>query len=717
MKQVLIQQGKIILDDIPTPFIEDGHVLVEVAYSLISAGTEVANLNQAKKPLLKQAFEQPEKVKKLFFHLKQNGIRRTFSKIQDKTISSMPLGYSCAGMVLQVGKGVTDIRVGDSVACAGSGLANHAEIVLAPRNLVVKTPEGCTIRNAASVTIGAIAMQGVRRATPQLGDVAAVIGLGLLGQLTVQILRANGCQVIGIDIDARRVALAQQNGAHYAFSAQQQNVGEEINHLTYNQGVDFTIITAASDSDAIVQQAMELTRKKGRVILVGAVGLGLKRSPFYEKEIDFLISCSYGPGRYDEKYERQGLDYPYAYVRWTENRNMAEYLRLIADGRIQLDQILKKEIPFEDAPVAFEMIQNSPEKPLSIVLAYPHQQPNQTKSLPTKITLRTFSLSEGKINVAVIGAGNFARAMHLPNIKALANQYHLTAIADVNGLNAKNAASQFGADYATTSFEDILADQNIHLVMICTRHHLHAPQTLAALQAGKHVFVEKPLAITVAELTQIEDFFHITANASKQLLLTGFNRRFSPFVQRIHEITRQRHDPMIINYRMNAGYIPLDNWVHTNQGGGRNMGEACHIYDLFTYLTQSKVTDVEAKSIQPKTGYYSQSDNFITTQRFLDGSIATLTYTALGAPEYPKEQMDVYVDGKVLVLGDYKKLSIYGSKIKGLENAIGDKGHLDELRALAKAIQGGGEWPIPLWQQVQAMKSSFAVDDNFRQDQ
>jgi predicted dehydrogenase/threonine dehydrogenase-like Zn-dependent dehydrogenase len=714
MKQVVIQHGKIALDEIPAPQIEDGHILVAVTHSLISAGTEVANLAQAKKPLIKQALEQPEKIKKLFHHLNQNGLRRTFSKVQDKTVSALAVGYSCAGTVLQVGKDVCDIHMGDWVACAGSGIANHAEIVLVPRNLVVKIPEGCTLRQAASVTIGAIAMQGVRRASPQLGDVAAVIGLGLLGQITVQILRANGCQVIGIDIDDGRVALAQQHGAQHVFSPQKHHVVEEVNHLTKNQGVDFTIITAASDSDAIVQQAMELTRKKGRVVVVGAVGLGLKRSPFYEKEIDFLISCSYGPGRYDESYERQGLDYPYPYVRWTENRNMAEYLRLIAAGSIQLDAILKHEIAFTDAPTAYELLRYSPEKPLSVVLAYPANKVGQDSPLATAISLRTIPPSDGKVNVAVVGAGNFARAMHLPNLKALANQYHLTAIADVNGLNAKNAASQFGAAYATTSFDDVLADPDIHLVMICTRHYIHARQTLAALKAGKHVFVEKPLALTTDELAEIETFLQTPGDGPKPLLLTGFNRRFSPFAHRIHKMTSQRHDPMIINYRMNAGYIPLDNWVHTAEGGGRNLGEACHIYDLFTFLTQSKVVTIEAQALKPKTGYYSRSDNFVTTMRFEDGSIACLTYTALGALDYPKEQMDVYMDGKVLLLDDYKKLTIYGGKFKGLENTIGDKGHLEELRSLGKAIQSGGEWPIPLWQQVQAMTSAFVVDDYLR---
>lgn len=710
MKQLIIQNGQVIVADVPAPIAQPGQILVKVAYSLISIGTEMSAVTSSGKSLVQRAVEQPEKVKQVFQNIRQVGLRKTLDRVTNKLSEATPIGYSCAGVVIAVGEGISDINIGDQVACAGAGLANHAEVVLIPRNLLVKIPTGCTQKQAASVTLGAIALQGVRRAEPRLGDMVAVVGLGLLGQITVQLLKANGCQVIGLDLDQRRVDTARQLGADHAFLPSQENFLSKIKRLTSNQGVDATIITAASSSDAIVQQAMEMTRKKGRVVVVGAVGMNLKRSPFYEKEIDFIISCSYGPGRYDEQYETKGLDYPYAYVRWTENRNMAEYLRLIASGDIHPEAILEREFPLEEAPQAYGLLQSSSVKPLGVLLSYMPATGEKTTSamLSTKVS-RHPAAPNGKIGVAVIGAGNFARAMHLPNLKGLSSQYQLIAIADVNGVNAKNTAAQFGVAYATTSYDDILADENVHLVMICTRHHLHAAQTLAALQAGKHVFVEKPLALTPEELTQIEAFFEDGGSATRPVLMTGYNRRFSPFAQQIRTATAQRHDPMILNYRMNAGYIPLDNWVHTNEGGGRNLGEACHIYDLFTYLTQSKVDRVEAQSIQPKTNYYSSCDNFIATLRFMDGSLATLTYTALGTAEYPKELMEVYVDGKVLMLDDYKKLSAFGVRL-GHKNKGSDKGHLNELQVLAKSIQGQVEWPIPLWQQVQAPRIAFEIE-------
>jgi len=355
------------LVDVPAPLVEPGHVLVEVAYSLISTGTELTAVQHSGQSLLKKALAQPEKIKKLWDYFRGQGIRKTFAKVQGQTSQTSPTGYSCAGVVLGVGDSVVDVQPGERVACAGAGIANHAQVVLVPRNLLVKVPAACDLKAAASVTLGAIALQGVRRAEVRLGEVAAVIGLGLLGQITVQLLKAAGCRVIGVDLDSRRVALAQQLGADHALNPSEVDVKNEIRHLTGDHGVDATIIAAASSSDAIAQQAMEITRKKGRVVVVGAVGLGLKRSPFYEKEIDFLISCSYGPGRYDPDYEEGGLDYPYAYVRWTENRNMCEYLRLVAEGKVQLGQILEREYDLSLASQAYAELQTAAEKPLGVL--------------------------------------------------------------------------------------------------------------------------------------------------------------------------------------------------------------------------------------------------------------------------------------------------------------------------------------------------------------
>lgn len=710
MKQVLMQRGTVGVFDVPAPLIEKGHLLVEVAYSLISTGTEVSTVaSSSGASLAKQVLEQPERMRKLIDHLKKQGIQKTLEKVKGKLDTLTPLGYSCAGRVIGVGPGVDGFQPGDPVACAGAGLANHAEVILAPYNLVVKVPEGCDLRSAASVTLGAIAMQGVRRADPRLGEVVAVIGLGLLGLISVELLSAAGCQVLGFDLDPRRVELARTLGAAGAFVSAEVDPVAEVLRRTGNHGADATIITAASTSDELVQQAMQMTRKKGKVVVVGAVGLGLKRSPFYEKEIDFLISCSYGPGRYDPAYERQGLDYPYAFVRWTENRNMEAYLRLIAAGQIKVNAILEREVDVENASQAFAALMSGEDRPLGVLLRYTLSDgPVDPAKLITRSGPRLSAGLAGKIGVALVGAGNFARDMHLPNLQKLGALFQLQAVVDASGVTAKATCQQFNIPLASTCFADILSEPAVNLVMVCTRHHLHGQMVIAALRAGKHVFVEKPLTLSEAELAEMEAFF--AAPGAHPLLMTGFNRRFSPFARRMGELVQDRQAPMILNYRMNAGYLPLDHWVHSPEGGGRNRGEACHIYDLFTYLTGSPVSSVTAQAIRPSGEYYSAADNFSATLGFADGSVATLTYTALGSADYPKELAEIYVDGKVLALNDYRSLSVSGARVPGVQTKTADKGHLEELRFLAEAIRGGGEWPIPLWQQAQATRIANQVE-------
>lgn len=712
MKQVLSHPGRVSVEQVPAPCaVGAGQVLVEVAFSLISAGTEVSNIGAPAKPPLQRALEKPQRLVKAAEFLAQHGVSKTIAKVQGQLEPGNPIGYSCSGIVIDVGPGITDLQSGDAVACAGGGKANHAEIVLVPRNLIVKLPEGCTLKYAASATIGAIAMQGVRRADLHLGERVAVIGLGLLGQLTVQLVRAAGGRVVAVDVDARRAELARELGAEEVLVPSQVNAPIEIQHLTGGRGVDVTIITAASASDAILQQAMEITRKKGRVVLVGDVGLHLKRSPFYEKEIDFLISCSYGPGRYDASYEVDGHDYPYAYVRWTENRNMEEYLRLVAERRIQLDAILEREYALDDAPQAYQELMTGV-KPLGVVLRYQiGDEAERARKRATRLVLHARPVT-AKINVALVGAGSFARTMHLPNLVKLSNRYHLRAIVSATGTNAQATAQQFEADYCSTNYADVLSDPDVQAVIICTRHSLHAAQALAALQAGKHVLVEKPLALTEQELAPIEAFFtNQPPDQRSGVLLTGFNRRFSPHARRLAELVRGRRDPMMVNYRMNAGYIPPENWVHTAEGGGRNLGEACHIYDLFTYLVGHAVVAVDAQAISSATGYYGTRDNFVTSMTFEDGSVATLTYTALGSTEYPKEQMEVFVDGKVLVLNNYQRVAVFGAPALGAETKTIDKGQRQELELFGECIAEGGEWPNPLWQQLQATRIALQVED------
>jgi len=631
-------------------------------------------------------------------------------QIETKLSSGEPTGYSAAGIVLEVGAGVGDFRSGDRVACAGAQCAYHAEVIRVPRNLAVPIPDELGFEDASTVTLGAIALQGVRRAQPTLGETFVVIGLGILGQLAVQILRANGCRVIGTDLDPQRVQLARTLGMDVGLPVDGEPDIEEMARLTDGIGADGVIITAATSSDAVMSAAFQMCRKKGRVVLVGDVGLHLNRADFYAKELDFFISSSYGPGRYDRIYEEQGLDYPVAFVRWTENRNMAEYLHLLMEKKVLVAPLVSATYALDQAPAAYEPLRHG-SRPLIVLLSYTSARENGIQDRVIR-NLRTKPTAGGRVRVAVIGAGSFAKGTHLPLIRELRKDYHLQAVVSRTGHNAAVAARQFGASYATTDYAQVLSDPDVDAVLIATRHHLHAAMTLQAIEKGKHALVEKPLALERAELEAIRNFFDALPNARQApVLLTGFNRRFSPFSTRIKELVDRRTNPMIMNYRMNAGYIPLDHWVHTEEGGGRNRGEACHIYDLFTYLTDSRVSAVEAQALAPATGYYGRSDNFVATLRFADGSVATLTYTALGPRDYPKEQLEVFVDGKALALEDYRRLRVAGARRGGMSSRLPEKGHRHQLLAFARTVREGGEWPNPLWQQLQATDIALAVEE------
>jgi predicted dehydrogenase/threonine dehydrogenase-like Zn-dependent dehydrogenase len=707
MKQVLIRQGQAQVEDVPAPRAEPGTVLVEVRNSCISIGTEMSGVRASGLPLWKRALKQPAHVKKVFGMLAEQGFAATLRTVNERVGVAIPTGYSAAGVVLEVGAGVDDLQVGDHVACAGSQCAFHAEMICVPRNLTVRMPEGVSFEEASTVTLGAIALQGVRRAQPTLGETVVVIGLGILGQLTMQLLKANGCRVIGVDLLPERVQRALAAGMDAGLSGQADSDEAQVARLTDGIGADAVIITAATASDALVSNAFRMCRKKGRVVLVGDVGLNLNRADFYVKEIDFLISSSYGPGRYDERYESQGLDYPVAYVRWTENRNLAEFLRLIADQRVDVASMVEARFPIGEAGAAYAALNRGEgPQPLMVLLSYPDAG-GQATARRSLLNPQAKPAADGQVRIAVVGAGGYAKGMHLPLLAAM-QDVRLRAIVSRNGHNAAAAARQYGADVASTSYEEVLADPQVDAVLIATRHHLHAGMCLQALQAGKHVLVEKPMVLTADELRQVSALYEAGATAPG-ILLTGFNRRFSPYARRLREIVEGRSNPMLINYRMNAGYIPLDHWVHGPEGGGRNLGEACHIYDLFTFLTNSRVTSVKATAITPATGYYSQSDNFVATLGFEDGSVANLVYTALGSREHPKEQMELFVDGQVLVLDDYRKLDVSGSKQTGLQTRGMEKGQREELLAFTSSIRGGGEWPIPLWQQVQAHEIGLRV--------
>lgn len=709
MKQVLLKGGQAVVEEVPAPLVEPGTLLVQVSHSCISVGTEMTGLSGSGTPLWRKALKDPWKVKKALEMVATRGVKHTTSLVKGELNAGAPTGYSAAGTVIAVGAGVEDFDVGDRVACAGAQCAHHAEIIRVPANLSVPVPEDLGFAAASTVTLGAIAMQGVRRGVPTLGETFVVVGLGILGQLTVQLLKANGCRVIGCDLDASRIQAAEKTGMDHALAPDQDIDVARVARLTDGIGADGVIVTAASPDTGLLAKAFQMCRRKGRVVLVGDVPMQIDRADIYRNEIDFFISTSYGPGRYDQRYEEQGMDYPVAYVRWTENRNMSEYLRLMADGRVQVDDLIGEIHPVTDAPKAYAALRHAQPRPLTVLLEYPTNQAVASQHRVENPYAPPGKANDGRVRLALIGAGAFAKGMHLPNIQGLSDDLALHAVVSRTGANAKAVATQYEARYATTDYQQVLADDEVDAVLIATRHHLHAEMTLAALQAGKHVLVEKPLLLTEAELAEIEAFFANTK--SSPVLLTGFNRRFSPHARRITELVRNRTNPLIANYRMNAGHIPSDHWVHGPEGGGRNIGEACHIYDLFTALTNAEVTRIQAHAIKPTTGHYRADDNFIAQIGFADGSLASLTYTALGAKEHPKERMEVYCDGRVLSLDDYRATRIEGTpKAEGTKSQLPDKGQRDELAAFADAALGRTDWPIPLWQQLQAMRIALTVE-------
>ena len=707
MKQVLIKRGVAIIEEVPSPAVGVGEILVRLEASCISVGTEMSGIRSSAVPMWKKVLQQPDKAMFVLKTALNSGLRKTVSLVEEKRDAALPIGYSTAGIVIAVGANITDIVPGERVACAGAQCAYHAEFISVPRNLCTHVPDELDLQTASTVTLGAIAMQGVRRADPTLGETFVVIGLGIIGQLTVQLLRASGCRVIGIDVNRDRIKLAMSLGMNIGLHPDDALDVEQVARLTDGYGADGVIITAATPSDAVVSSAFKMCRKKGRVVLVGDVGLALNRSDFYIKEIDFRISASYGPGRYDNQYEERGLDYPLAYVRWTENRNMSEYLKLLAEKKLQIGSMISASYDIDEAPTAYDYLKVDSSRVMIVLLTYPNKDLAPTQLI--KLATKSLRPKDGLIQVAVAGAGAFARYAHLPNLSSLSDRFALRAIVARTGTSATAAGKQFGSDYCTTNFDEVLADPEVDAVIIATRHNLHAQMAISALKAGKHVLVEKPLSLTTEELSELDTLINSLGEVSP-VLLTGYNRRFSPYAKRMAELLSTRTSPFILNYRMNAGYIPGDHWVHGIEGGGRNIGEACHIYDLFTFLTDSRITKITAHSITPVSDYYKRMDNFIASFSFEDGSIASLTYSAMGHKDQPKETAELSFDGKHLLLNDYKHMDILSTKKSQFKTTFQDKGQKDELKAFADAINGG-TWPIPWWQQHQTARVAIEIDE------
>jgi predicted dehydrogenase/threonine dehydrogenase-like Zn-dependent dehydrogenase len=696
MLQAIVKKGKVVAENTPAPNICDGFVLISVVNSCISAGTEVSGLVESGKSIVKKVLNQPEKALKAFEMVKSQGFGAVYDKIKGNLDAGVQTGYSVSGTVAAIGKGVTKFKIGDFVAAAGAGFANHAEIVNVPENLVAKMPVGMDFKYASTVTVGVIAMHGVRRADLKFGEFCVVIGTGILGLLSVQMLKNSGIRVAALDLDNKRLTIAKELGVEIALNPSAEDAMKTIESWTEGRGADAILFTAATSSSGPLSQAFKMCKRKGRIILVGVSGMEINREDIYQKEIDFQISTSYGPGRYDKEYELKGVDYPYAYVRWTENRNMAEYLRLVHSGYVKLDKLINAVYPAEKMTEAFESLQNPDNRPVIVLLDYGIPKP---KDPHIEFFERTVQINppivakKGIINVALIGAGSFATGMHLPNIAKMPDKYKLVAVMDQNGHAAKSVATQFGAQYATTDFNKIISDKTVDLLLIATRHNSHAPLTLQGLNAGKHVFVEKPLAIKKEELEAIEQFYKNKNDVGYPVLMVGFNRRFSKYAQEIKLHTDKRVNPLFIHYRMNAGYIPLDHWIH--EDGGRIIGEGCHIIDLMGFFIGSHVKSLSFESLEPKTNKFSPSDNKSIILKYEDGSIATIEYFAVGNKTVSKEYLEIHFDEKMIVMDDYKKLSGYGEKLKSVATKISSKGHFEELTRLYETLCGENpSWPI-----------------------
>lgn len=693
MLQAIVRKGKVNAEVTPIPLPSRGSVLIRVVYSCISPGTELSGVRQSGKTLLDRVMEKPQKLLHALDAVMTEDVAAVFDKVKWGLQTGNPTGYSIAGIVAAVGDGVDEFRIGDEVAAAGAGLANHAEFVNVPLNLVMKVPNGLDLQSASTVTLGGIALQGVRRASLRLGEWGVVIGTGILGLLSIQMLSSSGVRVIAVDIKQKRLEIAAEMGAELCINPLREDSVKGVETATGGWGADGVIFTAATESSEPLSQAFKMCRKKGRVILVGVAGMNINRDDMYRNELDLLISTSYGPGRYDRDYEEKGIDYPYAFVRWTEKRNMSEYLRLLKVGHVRLEKMICRTYPIQKVSEAFEALAG-PGKPLMLILDYGVTDLSTIQNsiaIPRSVVVSSKPICKGKVNVGLIGAGDFAVGMHLPNLKKLSEKYSLRAVMSRTAYKAKEVAQQFGAAYATTSLDDILSDTDIDLVIICTRHDTHADFALKALAAGKNVLVEKPLATNEEELRRITDFF--SPPGPHPLLMVGFNRRFSKYAIEVRNHVEKRVNPLFVRYRLNAGYIPRNNWVHEH--GGRIIGEACHIVDFMRFLTGSPVISIAVESLGPCDGKYSSSDNKSIILKHADGSVCGIDYFAVGSRQYPKEYMEVHFDDKTIIVDDYKILLGYGLKTSRISSRTSEKGQLEELQALHGALKSG-VWPITL---------------------
>ena len=714
MKQVLqnVKTGQMAVADVPVPAVQRGRVLVRTAASLISAGTERMVVDEGKKSLLDKARERPELVKQVIQRARNEGIVNTVNAVLTKLGSSSALGYSATGVVFSVGEDVTELRPGMRVACAGVGYASHAEVLSVPVNLCVRLPDEVSFEAGAFGTLGAIALQGVRLAEPTLGEAVVVIGLGLLGQLTVQLLKANGCRVFGIDLDAQKVALARELSADMATTSN-DDVKKAVMQWSRGRGADAVLITAATQSNEPIELAGEISRLKGRVVAVGLVGMDIPRNLYFKRELTVKISMSYGPGRYDAEYEERGHDYPFAYVRWTENRNIEAFLDLLAEGRVDVNRLITHRFSIDEGERAYQLIAGETKEPyLGIILQYDTERELEGR-VETAVRKKAESKPAQAVRIGMIGAGAYAKAMLLPPLKVAGVEFK--TIATASGVSARDIALKYHFERCASDAEAVVNDEEVNLLIIATRHDLHAELARRALERGRHVFVEKPLALTEGELQQVI----AAAESSEGRLMVGFNRRFSPLARAAKDFFAGRQAPLSINYRVNAGRIPRNHWTQDpREGGGRIIGEVCHFVDLIHFLTGALTTRVYAEAVTSRNHEIVDEDSVFITLRFSDGSNGSIAYLAEGDKALPKERVEIFGEGKSFVLDDFRSSTAYrDGREQQTKLRAQDKGQAEEVRAVCEVVLKGGPAPIALDDLARTTRATFRIRESLRTGQ
>ncbi|MGD0098806.1 MAG: bi-domain-containing oxidoreductase [Acidobacteriota bacterium] len=705
MKQVIqdFKTGELFVGDVPMPSISRGFVLVRNHYSLISAGTERSTVSTAKASLLGKARQRPDLVKQVLDTYKKEGFSETLKRVRTKLETLKELGYSSAGTVLLSMDTDGAFKPGDRVACGGSS-ASHAGIISVPQNLIVKIPDLVPLDHAAFTTLGSIAMQGVRQANPRIGEFVCVIGLGLLGQITAQILRSNGCRVFGVDMSTAMVELGKKISCHAAAVRGDSSLDSAIEFFTEGHGFDSVIITAAAKTSDPVELATSVLRQKGVIVVVGAVPMNIPREPhFYKKELEMKISCSYGPGRYDHTYEEEGHDYPYGYVRWTENRNMAAFVKLLESESVDVKPLITHVFDIEQAERAYDIVTGKVQEPsIGILLRYPETE-EKKKGQP----LLPSTTPEPSVGIAFIGAGSFAQKFLIPYAQA---HGVLLAVADSRGITAKSVSEKHKFRSFSADAQDVISDKAINTVFIATRHNSHGDLAVAALETGKNVYVEKPLTIYESDLPRIAD---VCRRHPARRLQVGFNRRFAPLARQAKELFHGLSEPLVVNYRVSAGFIPKDHWTQTDEGGGRILGEVCHFVDFLQFMTGANPEKVFAECISNVNSKMKNQDNVAMTIRFGDGSVGLITYLACGDKLLAKERIEIFGGGKTFIINDFRTADVYvDGKYKKIKNP--GKGHKEEVELFVKSIREGRPSPIPLESILYTTATTFRIVDSLQ---